>query len=128
MKKGFTLVELLAVLAILAVLAVLVVPPVMKNIQTTREASFNQILSNIEQTTQLYVRENRNNIEGLSVVGNTVTITIQDLVNKEDLKTPIIDPRNNKEIDLSTPINVLVKPQSRYSVVIGNIIYVGDAK
>jgi type IV pilus assembly protein PilA len=124
MKKGFTLVELLAVIVILGVLAVIIIPPVMNNVNATRKASYDQLISNIEETTQLYVRENRNDIQGISQVGNTVTITLQTLVDKEDLKTPIIDPRTNTEIDLSTQISVLVKPQNKYKVVVGQIIYV----
>ena len=124
MKKGFTLIELLAVIVILGILAVIIVPPVMKNVEGSRAIAYDQLILNIEQTAQLYVRNNRHSIDGITKIGNTVTITLQDLVDEEDLSTPIIDPRYNEEIDLSTKVSIIVKPQNRYTIVIGTFVYV----
>lgn len=125
-NKGFTLVELLATVIILGLLAMIAVPAVMDNIEKARADSYKQIINNIEQTAQLYVRNNKENIEGINVAGNTIIITIQDLVNNEDLDTPIIDPVTDKEIALDTKISVFVKPNNKYSITIGDIHYVGE--
>lgn len=124
MKKGFTLVELLAVIVILGVLAVIVIPPVIKNIDLTRKASYNQVISNIEQTTQLYIRDNRDYIAGITTVGNVVYLTLQDLVDSGDLDAPITDPRSERQISLATQIIITVKAQSKYTVTLGTIEYV----
>ena len=124
MRKGFTLVELLAVVIILGILVVISIPPVMQNLDKSRTASYEQLMATIEQTTQLYIRNNKDYIDGVNVVDNTFTITLQDLVTSENFKTPVIDPITEREIALTTPISILVKPLNKYKVTIGTIIYV----
>jgi hypothetical protein len=63
-------------------------------------------------------------MEGITTIGNTYTITLQDLVDKENLKTPVIDPRTDKEISLETQIHILVKALNQYEVTIDTIIYI----
>ncbi|MFA5408487.1 MAG: prepilin-type N-terminal cleavage/methylation domain-containing protein [Bacilli bacterium] len=123
MKNGFTLIELVAVVVILGVLAVIIVPIVMNNVDKTRETSYNQLISNIEQTTQLYIRNNKSTIPGITDIGNTVVITLEDLVITEGLKEPVIDPRSDREISLTTSVSILVKANGKYDVMVGTIIY-----
>ena len=72
MKKGFTLVELLAVIVILGLLAAITIPSVMNNVYATKDAAYKQLVSELEQTTQLYVRDNKDNLTGINVVGNKI--------------------------------------------------------
>ena len=85
-KKGFTLIEVLSVIIILGVLSVITVPMIIGNIEETKKVAYEQLLENIEQTTQLYIRKNKDSIEGIKTVNNEVTISLQDLVDKEGLK------------------------------------------
>jgi prepilin-type N-terminal cleavage/methylation domain-containing protein len=126
MEKGFTLIELLAVLVILGILFSITIPAFLQNVNSTKEAAFESLISNIEKTTELYVRENKDLIPGVKTIGNTITITLQDLVDTGDLKTPLIDQRVNKEIDLSTTVSILVKSMNKYDVTVGTIIYVAQ--
>jgi prepilin-type N-terminal cleavage/methylation domain-containing protein len=126
MKKGFTLAELLAVIVILGILVVIIIPPVMQSVDQAATASYENLIATVEKMTQLYIREHKDEITGINIVGNTVTLTLQDLVNDGALKTPIMDSRNNKEIALDTPISIVVKPKSKYTVTLGTIHYVGE--
>ena len=126
MKKGFTLVELLAVIVILGILSIITIPTFMDNVNSTKEASFENLISNIEQTTELYVRANKDLIPGITTIGNTVVITLQDLVDSGDLKAPLTDQRVGKEIDLSTQVSILVKSMNKYEIAVGTIIYVAQ--
>jgi prepilin-type N-terminal cleavage/methylation domain-containing protein len=123
MKNGFTLIELLAVIIILGVLATIAIPKVINNITGAQEVAHDRLLSDLEQLTQLYIRDNKDEITGIKTVGNVVTITINDLVTTQGLKTPVIDPLEEREVDLSTTISILVKPKSKYDVTIGPFIY-----
>jgi prepilin-type N-terminal cleavage/methylation domain-containing protein len=123
MKKGFTLIELLAVIVILGVLATIVVPNVVNNITNAQETAHDRLITDLEQLTQLYIRDNKDEIAGIKTVGNVVTITINDLVTTQGLKTPVMDPLEDREVDLSTPISILVKPKSKYDVTIGPFVY-----
>ncbi|MDD4643910.1 MAG: prepilin-type N-terminal cleavage/methylation domain-containing protein [Bacilli bacterium] len=125
MKRGFTLVEVLAVIVIIGVLGVIIIPPVLSSIEKSKKVAYDNLIENIEQTTQLYVRNNKDNIAGITVVGNTVVITLQNLVDAESLGTPVVDPRSKKEISLATTVSILVEPRGKYVVTVGSLIYVG---
>lgn len=124
MKKGFTLIEVLAVIIILGFLSVIVIPPILKAIDGSREKSYEQLISNIKQSTQLYIRQNKEDIEGIHDIGNVISIKLKDLVDDNVLKAPIIDPRNEEEISLETSISILVERNNKYTITIGSILYV----
>lgn len=124
MNKGFTLIEVISVIVIISILLIFTIPSVIESIEEARERKYNEIISNIEQTTQLYIRNNKDSIEGIDVLNNTIQITIEDLVINEGLKTPIINPINDNEISQDTTINIVVKPRYKYEVTVGEIIYV----
>jgi type IV pilus assembly protein PilA len=123
MKKGFTLIELLAVIVILGALATIAIPSVIGNIAEMQQVAHDKLISDLEQLTQLYIRDNKDNITGIRTVGNTITITINELVVSQGLKTPINDPLEDKVVSLTTPISVLVKPKNKYDVTVGPFIY-----
>lgn len=121
--KGFTLVELLTVIIILGVLAIITVPMVMGNVDESKRISYEKLIKNIEQTTQIYIRNNKDNIPGIKTVDNVTSITLQDLVDKEGLKKPVIDPITEKTVSLTTPITIVVKERGKYDVEINDFIY-----
>jgi prepilin-type N-terminal cleavage/methylation domain-containing protein len=121
--KGFTLVELLTVIIILGVLAIITVPMVMGNVEESKRISYDKLIKNIEQTTQIYIRNNKDNIPGIKTVDNVTSITLQDLVDKEGLKKPVIDPITEKTVSLTTPITIVVKERGKYDVEINDFIY-----
>jgi type IV pilus assembly protein PilA len=123
MKKGFTLIELLAVIVILAALAAVVIPSVIGNITETQQVAHDKLISDLQELTQLYIRNNKDNITGIRTVGNTVTITLNELVASQGLKTPVRDPLEDKVVALTTPISILVKPKNKYDVTVGPFIY-----
>lgn len=121
MKKGFTLIELLAVIAILAVLAAISVPAVAGNITKAKTRAYNQLVANIEKTTQLYIRNNKEVLTDLNNIDDQTTITLQDLADKEGLKTPVINPMTKAEIPLTTTITITLKAFNKYDLDIAGL-------
>lgn len=60
MRKGFTLVELLAVIAILAILVLIATPLVTKYIMQASETSKSETLRNVEDAALVYAMEHSN--------------------------------------------------------------------
>ena len=59
MKKGFTLVELLAVIALLGVVALVIVPTVDKSIVDTKEKTYNRQVEVIKTALKEYQIDNK---------------------------------------------------------------------
>ncbi len=98
MKKGFTLIELIAVIAILGMLAMIAVPNVLDIYNKKKNALYTDIVNEIERVAQNYMLDNPDLYEELNVVGDSVSIDIDDLCENKYLDCPILDPRDNSEI------------------------------
>ena len=110
-RKGFTLIEVLAVVIIIGLLGVLIVPGLLNNINTAKEKSYNTLISNIVTGAQTYYEEceygdlsNRNKYGDYACTINTsektITITLGTLANTGLLKTSDTTIENNKEIKI----------------------------
>lgn len=100
MKKGFTLIEVLAVIVILAIIALIVFPEVNKIIKNSKQKSYDtQINSLIESTKKLALRNP--SILPVETSGLASCVTLTTLMNEGELDTDVIyDPRDtNTRLD-----------------------------
>ena len=58
MKKGFTLVELIAVIVLLSLIALFTLPSVNKTIKDRKEALYNVQIDNIKASAVIYIDKN----------------------------------------------------------------------
>ena len=77
MKKGFTLVELLAAIAIVVLLGVLVVPKTIQIINESKTKGYKEVENRLVEAAGKYVIE-----QAPPVVDNTITITKEQLIEK----------------------------------------------
>lgn len=103
-KKGFTLVELLAVIVILGILTAIVVPSIYTMIRNAKIKSYNVLVDSFEENARLYVSRHRDEVENSLDTYNYFSLTLNDLKADNLLKTPISDPRTDEVIDLSKKI------------------------
>jgi prepilin-type N-terminal cleavage/methylation domain-containing protein len=115
-KKGFTLVELLAVIVILGILATLLVPSIFKMVRNAKENSYNVLIESFEENAKLYVSRHRDEIENYLDQYNYYSFTLNDLKSDNLLKTPITDPRTDEQIDLSKKIYIVRDTNQTLSV------------
>lgn len=91
MKKGFTLVELLAVIVILSIISIIIFPNVVKIINDSKLKLFQSQLLELEQTTKNFVLENPELLDINHL--NNIYISIESLkksgyLNDEKIKNP----------------------------------------
>ena len=89
-KRGFTLVELLAVLVILSVIALIAVPTVTKSVKNARENAYNTSITNIKLAMQSWKNEHSNM---LPKRGEKIYLTIAGLKHDSYLEQELKNPK-----------------------------------
>ena len=97
MKKGFTLLEMLAVIVVISILSLIILPNITGQLADKKKEISKVSQKIILSAAELYANE----------TGNTYqTITINDLVEAGKLEQPIIDQKTGKEISLTKEISI----------------------
>ena len=101
-KKGFTLVELLAVIILLGLLTFVVVPSVIGFIKEAKEKSYQQQLSNLKESAIRYVSDHTDIIDKIEKDGK-YRISVNDLITNGYVRKTkdgkIYNPVNKEEIN-----------------------------
>ena len=96
MKKGFTLIEMLAVIALLGIIGAISYPIVTREINKSKEKTYNTQIKYIEGAAKRWAIKND---DLLPYDNSAITISTETLKKKGFLENnKIIDPRNNKTI------------------------------
>ena len=110
-RKGFTLVELLAVIVILAIILIIVVPGVLGIINQTKENALDRQFDMIKEASRLYVTSD-SDVTWVGEETKMTTVTLDTLKDKGYLDQKIMDPRDKKEITCAK--TVITKTGSKY--------------
>lgn len=97
-KKGFTLVELLAVIAILGMLIAMVTPNLMDMFEEKKDTLYENTISEIERVASIYLTDNPDIYSDISKNGY-VNISIDTLCNEKYLTCPVKNQKDNSDID-----------------------------
>ena len=105
MKKGFTLVELLAVVIIICMLS-FIVTSAYKGLINKQETEISSAMEKvISSATNLYVS---NSNKYVKTEGNVYCIKLQEIVDAGNLTSPVQDPVTHEELSLNNYIKVKV--------------------
>ena len=106
MRKGFTLAEVLGVVAVLSLIMILIIPPIANQIIKSKQDVSDATLKLIYNATELYIDKNQNDYPIYD--GNVYCVALQTLVDNNELKAPIKDIRNGKDIDLKNIVKITI--------------------
>lgn len=100
-KKGFTLVEVLAVVIIISILIAIVVPNIFSSVDKAKIKSYNILIETFKDNTKLYISRHQEIVDATILVDGHYLLTLDDLYQDKLIKNPIIDPRTNENISLT---------------------------
>ena len=89
MKKGFTLIEMIAAVVILSIIALIVIPIVNKNIRESREKLYNRQIKTIEEAAQRWTTTNSDLFtDGAAYEVSLTTLKEEGHLERGDIKNP----------------------------------------
>lgn len=101
MKKGFTMIELLAVFTITGIILLIAIPQITSLLKKSNDEEYQTFLNSVYIACEAYVEDKNISID------NTYTVTLDDLINTQFLKSTLINPKNKKKV--SDDINKVKK-------------------
>ncbi len=111
-KKGFTLVELLAVITLLSLVMIIVVSAISspyRNMKKDLNESQKKLIISAAET---YIQRYKNNYP--SVEGNIYCISLNDLVKERLLEDNLVNALEDNKLDLNLGIKVTVDSKISY--------------
>ena len=126
-KRGFTLVELLAVIVVLGIVASISIYAITNTIRKTKEKSYQVTINEIENMANDYLLENNGKLFFISSNDGSETeyqcVTIKQLIDAGYFKTDITE--SLVDVDTNVNINDFVKiTRNQNSKVISDIAYI----
>ena len=118
MKKGFTLIEMVAVILILALIAITTLPTILNQVSNKQEQISEANKTIIYDAAEQFLMSN--SISYPKIAGNNYCITLNELVNNGKLTAPIKDLESGNEISLNTTIKASLNVYSDYEYCIVN--------
>lgn len=90
-KRGFTIIELLAVIIILGIIAVIVIPTVNNILISSSQKLYDITTGRIENAAKDYMLEYKNDIVGLEING-VGFVYLNEMIEKGVIGGPVINP------------------------------------
>lgn len=116
MKKGFTLVEIIACLTLLGFILLITVPQVNNLLSSKEDSEYNQFLSDIYLATESYISKNKNLYPELQNVNQTICINLEDVVKANLLNSKTKNTKTQNNI-MASSIKVSLNNNYKYDYI-----------
>lgn len=105
-KSGFTLIELLGVFTLLGIVSLVVVPYATGMLKKTKSDDLDRFNSNLFLAAEAYIESGDRHNE-LQNDGDSIDVSLQELINSGFLGKNIVDPERKKKVsDLTYSIRI----------------------
>lgn len=117
MKKGFTLIEILAVIGILGILMAIAVPSILTISEKMQVDMYCDKVEFVEKGAQLWGQDNYDqvfNSEGQSTVVKVSELVRTNYLKKDDNADGVLDPRDNSSL-MDRDVRIFIKNTRIYA-------------
>ena len=115
-KKGFTLVELIALLGVIAIILLLTAPSLINQIETTRKNNYDNFVSDLCLAAESYL--NHNEVEGfenLEANGSSIEINVEELIASGYIKSSLKNPNTDQVLNENDILTVTITEDLTYT-------------
>ena len=114
MKRGFTLVEMIAVILIMTLISIAVIPSILNLVNNKKAEISDTILEIIKTSVKNYLHNK--NITYPSIPGNTYCIILSEVVESGELSSSLKDIKTGNEIALTSVMKVQINEFSDFEL------------
>lgn len=129
-KKGFTLVELLAVISVLAIVSVIVMYTSVNVIGSAKTKSYLASVSNVEKTANLYIIEENNNIiwkdSSIDMNLQYSCVTVKDLIENGYFKSDVLESMVSENRSLQEDDYIYIERNKDSKTITKNTLLIDD--
>lgn len=111
-KKGFTLVELIAIILILLLIALVSFPSIKNMMRTEEEKKYENMIENLCLAGESYIYSNIDIYKQNIIPNNKIEIFIEDLMNYGNVEKKLINPKTNKSVKKDILIYLVLDDKS----------------
>ncbi len=116
MKRGFTLIEMIAGLTILSAILMISVPQVTSLLKNEEENRYDNFLTEISLATETYISKKNDEFPELKTVGGTTCINLEDIVSEHLLSSSQKNTKTDESI-LTSSIQVTLNSEYQYDYI-----------
>ena len=97
-SKGFTLIELISIIMILVAIFFISFPSLMNISKSEESKKFNSMVKDLCIAGESYIYANNEDFEESLIVGNTITIEVDELIEYGSVSSTLQNPKTNTSI------------------------------
>lgn len=105
-KKGYTLIELLAVLSVMAIILLIAIPSITKQLSDIEENKYAQFKQNLYLAAESYINAFPSSFTMLKMDGGKACIDVTSLIEDGWIKSSFNNPKTNKAVSLNSSVKV----------------------
>lgn len=116
-KRGFTLVELLAVLGLLTIIALMGAPILINQISAQKEKNYENFVNDLCLSSEAYINHTSNipGMDNFKQPGDTISIKVSELVNNNYFKGNRKNPKTKQPVNLNDTVKVTMTQNKTYT-------------
>ena len=112
MKKGFTLVEIIAIIVLLGIIGIIAIPAINNTLNNQKQTLYESQIDDIEKAAERWGFDNTNKLPINE--GEIIYITIEELKLQSYLNKELIDPRDEQPFPNELKIRIVKKGDGYY--------------